>query len=144
MATATLTNYRQSPRKVRLLADLIRGKSVSRAILELEHAGKRGGTPLTKLILSAVANAKQEGKKAEHLVVSDIRVDKGIVMKRMMPRARGSAFQILKRSSHIVVTLSEKPRRLQRELRQKSPMRKCRSRRRSQRRSPLRNNLCHT
>ncbi len=108
MSTARLSNYRQSPRKVRLLADLVRGKSVERALLEIEHAGKRAGAPIAKLIRSAVANAKEGGAKVADLVVGDIRVDAGVVMKRMMPRARGSAFQILKRTSHIVVTLKEK------------------------------------
>lgn len=108
MSTARLTNYRQSPRKVRLLAGLVRGKSVERALLEIEHAGKRAGTPIAKLIRSAAANAQQGGAKIADLVISDIRVDEGVVMKRMMPRARGSAFQILKRTSHIVVALKEK------------------------------------
>jgi len=108
MSTARLTNYRQSPRKVRLLAGLVRGKSVERALLEIEHAGKRAGTPIAKLIRSAVANAQQGGAKIADLVISDIRVDEGTVMKRMMPRARGSAFQILKRTSHIVVSVKEK------------------------------------
>jgi large subunit ribosomal protein L22 len=108
MSTARLYNYRQSPRKVRLLAGLVRGKSVERAILEIEHSGKRAGDPIVKLIRSAAANAKQAGKKVADLVISDIRVDEGAVMKRMMPRARGSAFQILKRTSHIVVSVSEK------------------------------------
>jgi len=108
MSTARLTNYRQSPRKVRLLAGLVRGKSVERALLEIEHAGKRAGTPIAKLIRSAVANAQNAGAKVADLVVSDIRVDEGVVMKRMMPRARGSAFQILKRTSHVVVSVKEK------------------------------------
>jgi large subunit ribosomal protein L22 len=108
MSTARLTNYRQSPRKVRLLAGLVRGKSVERALLEIEHAGKRAGTPIAKLIRSAVANAVVAGAKASDLVVSDIRVDEGVVMKRMMPRARGSAFQILKRTSHVIVAVKEK------------------------------------
>jgi large subunit ribosomal protein L22 len=83
--------------------------SVERAILEIEHSGKRAGDPIAKLIRSAVANAKTAGKKVADLVISDIRVDEGAVMKRMMPRARGSAFQILKRTSHIVVSVAEKP-----------------------------------
>lgn len=108
MSTARLSNYRQSPRKVRLLAGLVRGKSVERALLEIEHAGKRAGTPVAKLIRSAAANAVVAGAKMADLVISDIRVDEGAVMKRMMPRARGSAFQILKRTSHIVVAVKEK------------------------------------
>ncbi len=109
MSTARLSSYRQSPRKVRLLAGLVRGMSVERAILEIEHSGKRAGDPIAKLIRSAAANAQNAGKKVADLVISDIRVDEGAVMKRMMPRARGSAFQILKRTSHIVVSVAEKP-----------------------------------
>jgi large subunit ribosomal protein L22 len=75
MSTARLSNYRQSPRKVRLLADLVRGKSVERALLEIEHAGKRAGAPIAKLIRSAVSNAEKSGAKISNLVVGDIRVE---------------------------------------------------------------------
>ncbi len=105
---SSLTNYRQSPRKVRLVADLIKGKTVKNALSELDLLPKRASLPLKKLILSAVANAKNNNKvDADKLVVKDMRVDKGIVMKRMMPRARGSGFQIKKRTSHIHVVLGE-------------------------------------
>lgn len=105
---SSLTNYRQSPRKVRLVADLVRGKSVANALAELDMLGKRASLPVKKLILSAVANAKENHKvDADKLVIKEMRVDKGVVLKRFMPRARGSAFGIKKRSSHIHVLLAE-------------------------------------
>ncbi len=107
---AILTNYRQSPRKVGLIAGLIRGKKVSDALTSLRFAVKRASSPVEKLLLSAVANAKNSGvDNPESLYVVEIRVDKGIVLKRFMPRARGNAAQILKRSSNVILTLGEKP-----------------------------------
>jgi large subunit ribosomal protein L22 len=104
---ALLKNYRQSPRKVRLLADLVRGKRVKQALATLQFADKRAAGPFTKVILSAVANARLAGKDENNLKIAKVAVDKGTVMKRFMPRARGSASRINKRSSHIVVELSE-------------------------------------
>ncbi len=104
---ALLKNYRQAPRKVRLLADLVRGKKVKDAIATLRFVEKRAAGPFIKVIESAVANAKQAGKDEAKLKVAKVAVDKGTVMKRFMPRARGSASRINKRSSHIVVELSE-------------------------------------
>ncbi|MBU0612320.1 50S ribosomal protein L22 [Patescibacteria group bacterium] len=105
---AFLKNYRQSPRKVRLVAGLIKGKDVARAIVELDFLVKRAGDPIKKLLLSAVANASQMGKEKENLFIKEVRVDKGIVMKRIMPAAMGSAHRINKRTSHIILTLGEK------------------------------------
>lgn len=106
---ATLTNYRQSPRKVALIAGLIRGKKVSDALSTLRFAVKRASNPVEKLLNSAIANAKHGGiDNPLELYVSEIRVDKGMVLKRYMPRARGSSAQILKRSSNIYLTLGEK------------------------------------
>lgn len=105
---AVLKNYRQSPRKVRLLADLVRGKRVQKALETLSFVNKRAADPVTKLINSAVANAKHAGADVEKLFVKSIAVDKGIVLKRIMPRARGSAARILKRSSHVSVELGSK------------------------------------
>jgi large subunit ribosomal protein L22 len=105
-AKASLSNYRQSPRKVRLIADLIRGKSAAQAINILGLLPKRGAEPMLKLVKSAVANAK-EGS-AEQLFVSSIQVNGGVVLKRMMPRARGRGFPIKKRTSHITLSLSQK------------------------------------
>ncbi len=108
---AYLKNYRQAPRKVRLIANLIKGKSVAVAELELKHLAKRGALPMEKLLASAVANAKVAGAEAENLVVKEVRVDQGMVMKRMMPRAFGRGAPIWKKSSHVILTLSEKTAR---------------------------------
>jgi len=105
---AFLKNYRQSPRKVRLVASLIKGKSVAQAIAELDFLAKRSGLPIKKLLLSAVANAKNMGIESENLFIKELRVDKGIVMKRMMPAAMGTGHRINKRTSHINLLLAEK------------------------------------
>ncbi|MBP9711699.1 MAG: 50S ribosomal protein L22 [Candidatus Pacebacteria bacterium] len=105
---AFLKNYRQSPRKVRLVAGLVRGKNVASAIAELDFLAKRAGLPIKKLLLSAVANAKNMGVEVDNLYIKELRVDKGIVMKRMMPAAMGSGHKINKRTSHITLALAEK------------------------------------
>jgi large subunit ribosomal protein L22 len=105
---AFLKNYRQSPRKVRLVAGLIKGKSVAQAVAELDFLAKRAGLPIKKLLLSAVANAKQMGVEMENLYIKELRVDKGIVMKRMMPAAMGTGHRINKRTSHVNILLAEK------------------------------------
>ncbi len=105
---AFLKNYRQSPRKVRLVASLVKGKNVNSAIAELDFLAKRAGFPIKKLLMSAVSNAKNMGVDAENLFIKELRVDKGIVMKRMMPAAMGSAHRINKRTSHIALVLAEK------------------------------------
>ncbi len=104
---AFLKNYRQSPRKVRLVADLLKGKRVADGFVQLSALPKRATGPITKLLSSAVANAKQAGVAEENLMIQNITVDKGIVLKRSMPRARGSASRINKRTSHIMLTLIE-------------------------------------
>jgi large subunit ribosomal protein L22 len=105
---AFLKNYRQSPRKVRLVAGLVKGKNVDQAISELDFLAKRAGFPIRKLLLSAVANAKNIGIEKENLFVKELRVDKGVVLKRIMPAAMGSAHRINKRSSHVTLVLAEK------------------------------------
>ena len=105
---AFLKNYRQSPRKVRLVADLIKGKRVSEAFTQLKNLPKRAALPIEKLLASAVANAKNAGIAIDDLCVANVTVNEGIVMKRSMPRARGSASRINKRTSHIMLTLIEK------------------------------------
>ena len=105
---AFLKNYRQSPRKVALVAELIKGKRVAEALILLENLPKRASLPIKKLLLSAVANAKTKGVSEENLFVENITVDKGIVLKRIMPRARGSASRINKRTSHVTLVLAEK------------------------------------
>lgn len=105
---AVLKNYRQSPRKVRLLADLVRGKKVKDALAQLQFVEKRAAEPFAKVIRSAQANAVQAGANADKLVISKVSVDKGTIFKRFMPRARGSASRINKRNSHITVELGTK------------------------------------
>lgn len=106
-ATATLSQYRQAPRKTRLLADLVRGKKIDEAILELNFRAKRAAPVFVKLIKSAVANAKAAGLDEKSLIVKSITVDKGPVLKRSRPRAHGRAFPIHKHTSHVVVILSD-------------------------------------
>lgn len=105
---AILKNYRQSPRKVRLIADLVRGKSTADALTTLQFVDKRAAGPFTKVIESAIANAKQSGKNADVLFIKTVQVNKAPTFKRFMPRARGSASRINKRNSHISVELGEK------------------------------------
>ena len=105
---AILKNYRQSPRKVRLLADLIRGKRVDKATEILSFVNKRATDPFMKVLASAVANAKNLGKDVTHLVVNKVTVDEGATLKRFRPRARGSAARILKRCSHVCIELASK------------------------------------
>lgn len=105
---AFLKNYRQSPRKVRLVAGLIRGKGAGEALAELEFLPKRAGLPMKKLLLSAVANAKQNGIALNDLFIKELRVDKGVTMKRMMPAAMGTGHRINKRTSHLTLVLAEK------------------------------------
>lgn len=102
---ATLKNYRQSPRKVRIVTDVLRDQSVDVALTKLQFIDKRAAHPIQKLINSAVTNAEQQGYERSALRISSIRVDEGIVLKRFMPRARGSASRINKRNSHIHVEL---------------------------------------
>lgn len=105
---AFLKNYRQSPRKVRLIADLVRGKSLPKALETLKFVNKRAAGPFAKLIESAAANAKSQGVDVKTLFVKSVAVDKGTVLKRFMPRARGSAARINKRNSHLTVELGTK------------------------------------
>ena len=102
-STAQLSNYRQSPRKVRLIADLIRGRNVLNALALLSTLPKRGSDPMAKLLLSAVSNAKTD---ASTLYISKIEVNGGVVFKRQMPRARGRAALIRKKTSVITLALS--------------------------------------
>ena len=105
---ASLNNYRQAPRKVRLVAGLIRGKKVEEAVVELDFLAKRAGLPIKKLLLSAVANAKQMGIEKENLFIKEICVDKGVTMRRMMPAAMGTGHRINKRTSNLNIILGEK------------------------------------
>lgn len=106
---ASLPNYRQSPRKVRLVANAVKGKTISVADTVLSYLPKRAAEPIQKLIKSAAANAATLGADVNSLVVKNIEVNKGIVMKRIMPRAMGVAKRINKRTSHVEVTLGDAP-----------------------------------
>ena len=105
---AYLNNYRQSPRKVRLVANLVKGKGVDLAIAELNFLPKRASLPLQKLLLSAVSNAVNMGASKENLIIKEFRVDKGVTLRRMMPAAMGSGHRINKRTSHVTLVLAEK------------------------------------
>lgn len=106
---AYLKNLRISPRKVRLVAGLIRGKNAIDAKHQLTFLVKRSSDPMLKLLNSAIANAKNNAKiSEENLIVSKIFVDGGPVLKRHMPRAFGRAFAIRKRTSHITIVLTDK------------------------------------
>lgn len=107
-ASAKLSNYRQAPRKVRLVADLVRGKSADRALALLANLPKRASEPMEKLIKSAIANAAAKEIPASELYIDTIQVNGGVVFKRSMPRARGRASAIRKKTSHITLSLARK------------------------------------
>lgn len=104
-----LRNLRTAPRKVRLVADLIRGMKVDEATEQLRYIPKRAAVPMMKLLESAVAAAANDFKmnKAD-LFISKITVDDGAILKRSMPHAMGRAFPILKRTSSITIELDKK------------------------------------
>ena len=106
--TAQLNSYRQSPRKVRIVADVLRGKSVKEAKKKLDFITKRATDPLHKLLNSAVANAKDLGAVVENLTVKAITVNGGKILYRRRPGSHGSAHTIHKRTSHINIVLKEK------------------------------------
>jgi large subunit ribosomal protein L22 len=105
---ASVKNIRISPRKVRLLASLVRGLGVGSALDQLQFSGKRAKLVVEKAIKSAIANATNTyDLDPENLFVKEIRVDEGATMKRWMPRARGRATPIMKRTSHLHLILGE-------------------------------------
>ncbi len=105
---AELKNYRQSPRKIRLVADAIRGKLAAEAITILDFIPKRAGLPIKKLISSEVANAKNLSIPVEGLRIKEIRVDAGPTLFRRRPRSRGMVNPIRKRTSKVRVVLVSK------------------------------------
>jgi large subunit ribosomal protein L22 len=106
---AKLKHLRIAPRKVRLVADLVRGKGVEEAQAILNFTVKRASLPVLKLLNSAAANAKNVAQKdSSSLFISKITVDGGPVLKRILPRAKGKADRMIKRSSHITIVLDEK------------------------------------
>ncbi len=104
-AVAKLNNEPTSPRKMRLLADLIRGMKVEKALAVLEHSPKHPAVPLRKLVLSAISNwkAKNEGADESELIVKTIFVDAARVIKRMRPAPQGRGYRVRKRSNHVTV-----------------------------------------
>ncbi len=107
-AVAKLKHIRISPRKVRLVVDLIRGKKVGEALNLLAFTRKKSTKCLSTLLKSAIANAENtKNMDVDNLYISSIFVDPGPTMKRFMPRAMGRATKVLKRTSHITVVLKE-------------------------------------
>ena len=104
-AIAKLNNYPTSPRKMRLLVDLIRGMKVEKALAVLEHNPKHPAVPLRKLVLSAINNWKQKNEGADEstLIVKTIFVDGARVIKRMRPAPQGRGYRVRKRSNHVTV-----------------------------------------
>ena len=108
-AKAHLKYARISPRKVKIVLDLIRGKDVAQAMAILKNTPKSASEYLTKLLRSAVANAEHNfNMDASKLYVSECFVCPGPTLKRIMPRAQGRAFRINKRTSHVTIAVSEK------------------------------------
>ena len=108
-AKAILKYARISPRKVKIVLDLIRGKDAQVAMAILKNTRKAASEYLIKLLASAIANAETNHEMdSSKLFVSECFVCPGPTLKRMMPRARGSADRILKRTSHITIKLAER------------------------------------
>ncbi len=106
--TAKLRQARITPQKARLVADQIRGLPVDKAINLLTFSNKKAATLIKKVLESAIANAEHnDGADVDELKVKIIMVDEGPIMKRFMPRARGRANQIFKRTSHVTVVVEE-------------------------------------
>ncbi len=106
-AQATLKNFRQAPRKMRLVVNSIRGKKVSDALVNLDFITKRASLPIKNLVMSALANAKNLDIPTDNLIIKTIRVDSGSIMYRRRPASRGSAHPIRKRTSSVFVELGE-------------------------------------
>ncbi|ODP96801.1 MULTISPECIES: 50S ribosomal protein L22 [Salinivibrio] len=100
---------RISPQKARLVADQVRGKDVAQALEILTFSNKKAADLVKKVLESAIANAEHnEGADIDDLSVAKVFVDEGPIMKRIMPRAKGRADRILKRSSHITVVVADR------------------------------------
>ena len=111
MANAILESHNQTPRKMRLIVDLVRGKPVAQALAALEFLPKRGAEPVAKLIKSATASAKLQGEDQgsdTELVVRAITVESAGMLKRYMPRAFGRAAPVRRRKSRVKVTVAPK------------------------------------
>ena len=107
-ARAYLKGVRIAPRKVQIVLDLIRNKPCDLALATLRYTPKAACEPITKLLLSAMANAENNhNMNKNHLYVAECFATPGMTMKRVMPRAQGRAFRILKRSSHVTIVVKE-------------------------------------
>jgi large subunit ribosomal protein L22 len=106
--TAQLNDYRQSPRKVRLVARELRGQNANLALTKLGFIAKRSSNPLGKLLASAIANAKDKAIETDNLYIKEIRVDGGAILYRRRSASRGRAPSIHKRTSHIFLVLEAK------------------------------------
>ena len=105
---AKLRGASLSAQKARLVADQVRGRQVEEALDLLTYSSKKGADVIRKLLNSAIANAEHnEGADVDELKISEIYVDEGMTMKRIMPRAKGRADRILKRSCHISITVAD-------------------------------------
>lgn len=108
-SVAKLRFARISPQKARLVADEVRGMPVEKALEVLEFSTKKAAGVVRKVLESAVANAEHnEGADIDELTIATIMVDEGPTMKRMKPRARGSADRILKRTSHVTIRVADR------------------------------------
>ena len=108
-AVATLKNARISARKVKIVADLIRGKSAKEALAIVKYTPKAASEIIEKLLKSAIANAENNhGMSSNNLYVAEIYANQGPTMKRIRPAAKGSAVRIRKRTSHITIKLRER------------------------------------
>lgn len=108
-AKAIARTVRISPRKVRLVVDLIRGRNINEAYAILFHTNRGASPVVAKVLKSAVANAENNfGLNMDNLYIKATYVDEGPTLKRFLPRAKGSASEILKRTSHITVVVAER------------------------------------
>ena len=108
-AVATLKNARISARKVKIVADLIRGKDAKEALAIVKFTPKASSEIIEKLLKSAIANAENNhGMKSNNLYVAEVYANQGPTMKRIRPAAKGSAVRIRKRTSHITIKLRER------------------------------------
>jgi len=112
IAFAKLNNCPTSPRKMRLVADLVRGEKVENALQILRFSPKEASRRLEKLLLSALANWQSKNEEASiedaELIVSEIRVDGGAMLKRLRPAPQGRAHRIRKRSNHVTIVVGSK------------------------------------
>jgi large subunit ribosomal protein L22 len=107
-ARAVVRHVRMSPRKMRIVADRVRGKRVDEAMNLLKLMPKRAAFVIRKLLVSAVANAEHQGEQdVDALLVKECAIDNGPILKRWMPRAMGRAARVQHRTSHVTIVVDE-------------------------------------